>query len=288
MRILVLKRSESNLDHWINAVRRAGHDLTWCPVDREADLLSALEKKWDLIMADDDPFSTIDQLRRLVAHQRSSHETASAAIGRRLHDDVGQSLTRLKIDLAQLGKRLDGAPSDSSEEITSMGSEIDKIFSAVREIMARCKPGVPENLELQDVIEWRAREFETESRIRCITLLDQEPIDVGRNISAALTGILDEALSNVARHSNAGEVIIRLNLDGAALVLSIEDNGKGISEDAIAARDSFGLFQMKELALGIRGTAVLNGETGGGTIVKAFIPLEDQAVTPSPEREITR
>jgi len=288
MRILVLKKSDTSLDHWTDAFRRAGHDLTWCPVDREADLLAAMEKEWDLILPDDDPIATIDQLRRLVVHLRSTHEAQSAAVKHRLHNDVGQSLTKLKIDLAQLGKSLGGARGDRGDEIRSMESEIDNAFNALREIMALCKQGVPENLELQDVIEWRARAFEIESRIRCIALLDPEPVDVGPKTAAALIGILDEALDNAARHSDAREVKIKLGLDGAALVLSVEDDGKGISRDAIAARDSFGLFQMKELALGTRGSVVLNKIPSGGTIVKAFIPMEDRAVTPSPERETTR
>lgn len=288
MRVLVLKKTEETTAFWIDALRRAGHDLRCCSADREAELLSALEEEWDLILSDDDLISAIDRLRRLVAHQRSVHEAQSAAVARTLHDEVAQSLTSLKIDLARLGRKLDNVHLDSSEEITSMGREIDRAFCTVREIMSQCKPGVPENFDLQDMIEWRAREFEIRSPIGCIVLLEQEPIEVDRNISTALAGILDEALSNVARHSNAREVTIRLNLEGANIVMSVEDDGRGISEDEIADGESLGLFQMRELALGMKGTVVLNAERGGGTIVKAFIPMEDQAVTPSPEREMTK
>ncbi len=274
MRILVLNNTRTELEQWIGALRRAGHEPVCHFVNDESDLLSALEERWDMILNEGDPFSTIDRMRRLNERLRSTHESLGATIARRLHDDVGQSLTRIKIDLSLLGKKLQDSAAHIDEEVATMGKEIDALFDTIREITSKCRKGIPKNLELSDVIVWHAREFETDTGIKCAVLDDSGPAEIDGEIARTIVGILDEALANVADHSGATEALIRLNFDGDDLVLVVEDNGRGIREDQIASPRSTGLFQMRELALGKKGTIVLNGISGGGTTLKAVLPSD--------------
>ena len=217
----------------------------------------------------------VDQLRALTGRLQSVREEERARIAREIHDELGQALTALKMDLAWLAARLARASQESwvpplLDKAQSMSELLDTTVQKVRRIATELRPGVLDNLGLAAAIEWQAQDFQNHSGIRCLVATDAaqlEDLELGRDPSTAVFRILQEALTNVARHAGASEVRISLQEDEIAVILEVADNGRGIAEEEIRHIRSLGILGMRERAtlvggelqvgrLGERGTRV--------------------------------
>ena len=215
-----------------------------------------------------------EQFRKLTAHLQSVREEERARISREVHDELGQSLTAVKMDLAWLAGRLPG-DSQMLKRIRSTGQLADSIIQSIRRISTELRPAVLD-LGLAAAVEWQVQEFQARSGIQCkVRLLTHELF--APDVSTTLFRILQETLTNVARHAEAtmAEVVLQKQRD--RLVLLIRDNGRGFDQADPSLSKSLGLLGMRERAAILGGRVNISSAPGKGTTVTAWIPL------PSPE-----
>jgi PAS domain S-box-containing protein len=218
-----------------------------------------------------------NQLRALTKHLESVREEERAKISREVHDELGQSLTGLKIDLDFLSKQLceSGDNRENAklmEVIRNMASLVDYNIQSVRRIAIELRPSVLDDLGIVAVIEWQLQDFEKRTGIKCSFICGVEDIPLDREVSTALYRIFKEVITNVARHSKATTVTVRLREYRSKCLLVIEDNGVGISDDQIVAPQSLGLLGIKERASSIGGDVRITSKFNGGAKITVMVP----------------
>jgi signal transduction histidine kinase len=212
-----------------------------------------------------------DKLRRLAAHLISIREEERAHIAREIHDELGQVLTGIKMEVGWLAKRLKEPA--LLEKTDSMSKLIDSTVQTVRKIATGLRPEMLDDMGLIAAVAWQAKDFQKRTGIRCRTKLPPESTKLDLDISTTAFRIFQEILTNVARHSRATRVDIDLSLDPEQLKLDVADNGVGILESDLHGRRSLGLLGMQERALLFGGDVAVNGSPGHGTRVSVTIPL---------------
>ncbi|HXM20127.1 MAG TPA: PAS domain-containing sensor histidine kinase [Terriglobales bacterium] len=216
-----------------------------------------------------------EQLRNLAAHLLSVREEERARISREVHDELGQSLTAVKMDLAWLAGRLPRRNGPMLKRIRSTRQLADSIIQSIRRISTELRPAVLD-LGLAAAVEWQVQEFQARSGIQCkLRLLTREV--VASNASTAMFRIFQETLTNVARHAKATRAEVVLQKQRDRLVLLIRDNGRGFDQADPSLSKSLGLLGMRERAAILGGRVNISSAPGKGTTVAAWIPL------PSPE-----
>jgi signal transduction histidine kinase len=218
------------------------------------------------------------QLRALSGHLERVREEERTRIARELHDEMGQMLTGIRLNVSWLTKRLEEASrientSPLLEKTRSMTLLIDRTIVAVRRLISELRPAVLDHLGLVAALEWQADEFQQRTGIRCEFLCPLKQVTLSSGGTTALFRIVQEALTNVTRHAKAARVTIRLEQKGDALCLAVEDNGRGIKEQEAAGLSSFGLMGLRERVALLGGNMVLQGRSGKGTTLTAQIPL---------------
>ena len=217
-----------------------------------------------------------EELRLLNIAQQTAREDERLNIARDLHDELGQVLTALKIDITMFGKKVfrqaDGP--ELEQEYRDILQMVDRITQSVKRISSGLRPEVLDELGLIEAIKWLAKEFQNRNKIRCITALPSENIPASKNFPITLYRIVQEALTNVARHAKATQVNIDLKIENNLLFLEIVDNGKGIAEREIRSSSSLGLIGLRERVSALNGTFKISRGKSGGTIVSAIIPVK--------------
>lgn len=224
---------------------------------------------------------TTKSLRALSSYQQKVREEERLYISREIHDQFGQDLTALKMDMALLSKnsnrlyesKKEDEYKNISAELKKMSFYIDDIINKVRKISTELRPDILDKLGLVDAIEWHAEEFEKRSKIKCITTAEKKEIILNPEKSISIFRIFQETLTNAARHSGANEIRIDLSIQNGWMILRITDNGRGITEDEIKKGSSLGILGMKERVLILGGIFNIKGEVRKGTIVDIKIPL---------------
>ncbi|MDC4224410.1 MAG: AAA family ATPase [Candidatus Manganitrophus sp.] len=213
-----------------------------------------------------------DQLRSLSLRSQSTLEEERSRIAREIHDEFGQTLTVLKMQLSFLERRFRGGQTPISEWTKSMSEMIDTTIERVRQVASELRPIVLDDLGLPAAIEWQAKEFQERTGITCRCFL-QEEIVIDRMHSTAVFRVFQEALTNVARHSGASDVEIKLNEEKGAAFLQVRDNGRGITEEQRLHQKSLGLIGMRERARACGGEVGIEGIPGKGTTITVRVPL---------------
>jgi PAS domain S-box-containing protein len=212
--------------------------------------------------------ASTDQLRALAARLDAIREEEQRLMAREIHDQIGQALTALKLDLAGLrGELPDG---EARRRAAEMDRLIDHTLDTTRRLSTELRPPILDDLGLAAAIEWYARDFEARTGIRCVTQLAKEPIAGPEAL--VLFRIVQEALTNVARHSGATTARVGLSADSAATLLTVWDNGRGITAEEQASPSALGLAGMRERALVMGGEVHVLGAPGAGTTVTARMP----------------
>jgi len=212
-----------------------------------------------------------EQLRNLAAHLLSVREEERARISREVHDELGQALTAVKMDLAWLAGRLPRRKGQMLKRIRSTRQLADDIIQSIRRISTELRPAVLD-LGLAEAVEWQVQEFQTRSGIQCtVRLLTREV--VASNASTAMFRIFQETLTNVARHAKATRTEVVLQKQQDWLVLLIRDNGRGFDQADPSLSKSLGLLGMRERAAILGGRVNISSAPGKGTTVTAWIPL---------------
>jgi PAS domain S-box-containing protein len=216
-----------------------------------------------------------EELRNLSAHLQSLREAERMQIAREIHDVLGPSLTALKMDLFWTRSRVPRGLDGLFEKIEGMLLLVDSIIDNVRRISSELRPGVLDDLGLRAAIEWYADEFEKRNGIPCRITCDTDDLIIDEMKSITLYRIFQESLTNVIRHARATEVSVILENKGGSLTLTVKDNGTGITEAQINDPTSFGIIGIRERVLSCGGTVFIEGRRGGGTTVRAAVPLRE-------------
>lgn len=217
------------------------------------------------------------RLRRLAGYLQQVREEERQRIARELHDELGQALTALKMDLTWLGKRLRAGQTDAAaaaEDLSGACALVDQAIENVRSIATELRPDVLDKLGLVEGMRWQAAEFQRRTGIRCEADFQCDVVGLGQTRQLALYRILQEALTNVAKHSGASAVACRLRLEDGAMRLTVRDDGRGITEEEAAGPRSLGLLGMRERAHQLGGTLRVIGHAEGGTTVEVVLPLQ--------------
>ena len=219
------------------------------------------------------------QLRALSARIEAAREDERAGIAREIHDQLGQSLTVMKMDLAFIARRATSPQgierTELLEKVKALSEMTDEIIGQSRRISSELRPGVLDDLGLAAALSWLGQEFEKRTAIPCtvsVTLADGD--DVPRELSTTVFRAVQEALTNVVRHADARRVEVVLEEDAGSLVLQVRDDGRGIRPEDVADPRSLGLLGMRERARRVGGSvAFAAAEGGGGTVVTFRVPL---------------
>ncbi|OGU63999.1 MAG: hypothetical protein A2W30_05740 [Ignavibacteria bacterium RBG_16_36_9] len=213
-------------------------------------------------------------LRELATHLQSVREEERTMIAQEIHDELGQVLTALKIQVSLLANKLNKNQEPLKEKIKSLSDMIDASVESVQKISSKLRPGILDELGLIAAIEWQAEEFEKLTSIKCSLVLPKEEMKLEKNKSTAIFRIFQEALTNIARHSQATKAAISLLIHQSNIYLEILDNGKGITQEQIKDFKSLGIHGMEERAMVFGGQVYFEGVAGKGTIVKVEIPVD--------------
>ena len=212
------------------------------------------------------------RLRAFAAQIESVREDERTRASRAIHDDLGQVLTGLKMDLSWLEKRLPAEQREAAGKMKSMLRTVDTTIQSVRRISAALRPQMLDDVGLIGTLKWQAKEFRIRTGIRCKLDLPAEEPALDRAGSTAAFRILQEVLTNVARHAGATRVDISLRVDTGHLILQIADNGRGVSEAQLRDPKSLGLLGIREHAFLLGGKVDIEGKSGKGTTVTLSIP----------------
>jgi signal transduction histidine kinase len=212
------------------------------------------------------------QLRELAARLQSVREEERARVAREIHDELGQALTAIKIDLASLMRTLRADQEKELEKAESILRLLDQTILSVRRIATELRPGILDDLGLVAAVEWAAEEFEARTGTRCRLDLPDGDIVIDPERTTAIFRIFQETLTNVTRHAEATQVEGRLGREDGNIVLEVRDNGRGIGPEQLSAGRSIGILGMRERALLLGGELTISGNPGEGTIVRLRIP----------------
>ena len=217
------------------------------------------------------------QLRQLAARAESAREEERIRIAREIHDELGQMLSVLKMDLggieAQCRESASRAVRELTSPIASMMSDLDRIISASRRISTELRPGVLDHLGIAAALLWQMDEFQARAGIRCQAsgIPDELPLDAAQ--STAVFRIFQEILTNIARHAGATAVTVGVRQRAGKFTLQVADNGRGFVREHMSDPDALGLLGMSERALLLGGTIEFDSCPGRGTTVTLQIPI---------------
>lgn len=239
---------------------------------RERRIVVTYEDITERIQAEKELEHSREELRNLSAHQQTVREEERTRIAREIHDELGQALTALKIDLSWLKNRLPPGQKPLTAKIGQMSKLADTTIDTMHRISTELRPGLLDDLGLAAAIEWQAKDFQNRSGISCEATLAEE-IELERDLATAIFRIFQETLTNIARHAGATRVAVRLEREDGRLVLTVTDNGRGITNRQIDDDKSFGIIGMRERAHLWGGELRISGNPEEGTTVTVDIPL---------------
>ena len=212
------------------------------------------------------------ELRNLSHRLQTVREDEKSKIAREVHDELGQILTVLKMDLSSLEEEKAQDQKVFREKIQSMADRLDQTVQTVQKICLELRPKILEVFGLTEAIEWQTREFQHRTGIQCDLVMDQAKGELDSERSIACFRVLQEALTNVARHAKATRVWVRLIIENGNLLLEVKDNGEGIEDAKIYNSHSLGLIGIRERAHHFGGEISIKGKQGEGTQLLVKIP----------------
>jgi two-component system, NarL family, sensor histidine kinase UhpB len=227
-----------------------------------------------------------EQLRRVSSRARARREEDRTRIARELHDQLGQALASLKIDVHWLQPHLvDRRASEDAlaEKLAAMNRTLDDTIWRVRRLSSELRPPVLDQLGLLAAIEWQAAQFAARTGIRTRVRSRVDSIDLDRGRATSVFRIFQEALTNIATHAEATVATNKIWMQGARLFVAITDNGVGIDPEHITNGRSLGLIGMRERASLLGGTVDIRPRRPCGTRVLIEVPLDERRKTPREE-----
>jgi PAS domain S-box-containing protein len=218
-----------------------------------------------------------DQLRKLAAHFQNIREEEQKRIAREIHDELGQQITSLKMDLSWIKKKITANQPEEAmlARLAQMSELLDNSVHTVRKISSQLRPSILDDLGLIPALDWQSKEFEKRFSVPVHFETSQQMIDVPADIATGLFRLYQESLTNVARHAQAHHVSASLVLKNGQVILTVTDDGKGF-DTRVNGRKTLGLLGMKERVLMMEGKLNINSIPGKGTTVTVEVPVKPE------------
>jgi len=261
------------------------HETTekWVTIRARPRRAEAGGRVWDGVVVDDTQVRmqqleierSREELRALSRHLQSVREEEKARIAREVHDELGSTLTALKIDLDWLGARFTNAPSEVVQKRASMSKLVDAAVAVTRKIVTDLRPSILDDLGLAAALRWQAAEFGRHSGAKVQVEAEDGEAGMNREVALTLFRIFQETLTNIARHAKASEVDVKLSAQDGAYVLQIHDNGIGMDEAELTKPTSHGIRGMRERARQLGGDISVSSKPGGGTTLVISVPRDE-------------
>lgn len=265
-----------NLDYRAKVVSNDEFSLLFDTFNAMAEKIMTYTSELELEIEDrkkisDELMVSREELRNLSSHLQTVREEERKLVAREIHDELGQALNTLKLKLS-LHRRIERENDETvNDSYTGLFGMIDKTINTVRRIITELRPQMLDDLGLSAAIEWQVNEFSKNTGIDYSLSNSTGELKVDGEKSIALFRILQEALTNIARHSEASYVNISINETNNSIELIIEDNGKGIPESVLSNSASFGIMGMKERARYMGGEFHINSSINKGTVIKVKV-----------------
>jgi PAS domain S-box-containing protein len=268
------------------ALANASKELEKRVDERTAELLTAnrlMKKMLDEGKRAEERISkSRERLRNLSGSLQTLLEEERARISREIHDELGQALTAMKLDLALIRR---GLFSDGLAEKSAKVHEIElaatRIIRMVRKIATDLRPGILDELGVIAAIKWMAKNFQNRTGISCKVAVQGVDKVSGSDRATGIFRVVQEALTNVMRHAAASQVNVSLEKRDDILIVEVRDNGIGIKEGRIFDSKSLGLIGIRERILLLGGEAVISGKPGEGTLVRVTLPMMEKGANPN-------
>ena len=219
-----------------------------------------------------------EAIRTLTGYLQNVREQERLNISREIHDELGQLLTVLKMDVSWLNKKIGGENSMVKEKLSEILNLVDTTVRSIRRIASELRPTLLDDLGLYAAMEWHLEEFERRSGIRRELVIPENELALSDSLKIGIFRIFQESLTNVARHSEAKNVNVSLLQKDNQLILTIRDNGIGFEQGPMATKKTLGLLGMKERSMMMGGVYNITSARGAGTTVTVIIPLSKKAV----------
>ncbi len=220
-----------------------------------------------------DKINTQKQLRELALHIQNVREEERKSISREIHDELGQQLTGLKMDISWLSKKINNSDDLISSKIDSINQTVKNTIKSLQDISIQLRPSILDDLGLVAAMEWQCEEFEKRYNISSNFDSDLNNLDIPSDIATTIFRVYQESLTNILKHSKANMTEASLTLESGLLVLIVSDNGIGFDVNNILHKKSFGLLGIKERTLLLNGSFDIKAESGLGTILTIKIPI---------------
>jgi signal transduction histidine kinase len=214
------------------------------------------------------------QLRALSASLQGVREQERSRIARELHDELGQQLTGLKLELSWLAGRLKDGREASADKVDAMRDLLDQSITSVRRISTELRPLMLDDLGLREAVTWQATELEKRSGMHITLDLGAADLVGDDDLATALFRIVQESLTNAVRHASASQAAVRLFEEDGELVLSISDNGCGIGDGM--RKGGIGMVSMRERAMALGARFQIRSSPGAGTRVEVRLSLDSR------------
>lgn len=228
----------------------------------------------DRVKAQEKIKETTEQLRMLTAHLQHIREEERKRIGREIHDELGQQLTAIKMDVAWLEKKMPESEAVFKGKLKNMRELLDGSNQAIRRILSELRPGILDDYGLLEAIDWLGSQFTSNTGIPLEFVTAETRIHGHDTVLTCIFRVYQEALTNITRYSNATAVLSSLTVEDGFITVMIEDNGKGFEVDAVKKHKSFGILGMKERVHSLGGRFELFSEPGKGTKIIVQLPVD--------------
>lgn len=214
------------------------------------------------------------QIRRLTAYLQNIREEERANIAREIHDELGQQLTVIKMDVSWMKKKIStGDLSNVPEKMNEMLEILDGTVASVRRIATELRPSLLDDIGLIAAVEWQIDVFSKRTGIKVHLEKPDEGLVIPEASATGLFRILQESLTNIARYANANQVDIHLKNQNKEFILCIQDNGQGFDVNEITSKKTLGLLGMRERSIAMHGTFTIQSSPGQGTKIEVRVPL---------------
>lgn len=217
--------------------------------------------------------SSEEKYRQLALHLQSIREEERTKIAREIHDELGQQLTGIFFEVSGIKTMRTRSKAQLDERIDKIHEMVENLISSVQRIASELRPALLDDLGLIPAIEWEVSQFEQRTKINSKLNLNISELDLPKETATVIFRILQESLTNIARHSKAKKVIIDLKIENGDFLMEIIDNGIGVPEEKLSDPKSIGLIGMKERAFSCNGELLIDSKPKKGTRVKLRIPL---------------
>lgn len=225
----------------------------------------------ELSQTEQELMNSRDSLRALASRLQAVREEERVEIARDIHDDLGQSLTTLKIYISNLGKST--KDKDLISQTVSMSDLVDSTITTVQRVVAKLRPGILDDWGLIAAMEWQLDDFQARTEIKCEFKYDDIDMTHDSERSTTLFRIFQELLTNIARHADASKVIVHVSVKDDILTLKVRDNGIGISEKDSKDPQSYGIIGISERLIPWNGVFEIRGNKDEGTKATVILPL---------------